>query len=86
MIIEVLMGEPPLKFSPLLAVAAGMTFLVKAGVLTGIFYVAAIVMFATAVVMTLVPQYGVLIFGFAVAGGFFFPGLKYYRQRRRAES
>lgn len=82
-ILEVLMGEPPLKFSPLLAVAAGMTFLVKAGVLTGIFYVAAIGMFATALVMALVPHYGVIIFGFAVAAGFFFPGLKYYRQQRR---
>jgi serine/threonine-protein kinase len=83
-VIEVLMGEPPLKFSPLLGVAAGMVFLVMAGVLTGIFYVAASVLFATAVVMALVPKYGVLLFGLATAGGFFFPGLKYYRQRARA--
>jgi serine/threonine-protein kinase len=81
-ILEVLMDEPPLKFSPLLAVAAGMMFLVKAGVLTGIFYVAAIVMFATAVLMARFPDYGVLMFGVAIAGCFFFPGLKYYRQRR----
>jgi serine/threonine-protein kinase len=85
-VIEVLMGEPPLKFSPLLGVAAGMVFLVMAGVLTGIFYVAASVLFATAVVMALVPKYGVLLFGLATAGGFFFPGLKYYRQRVRAAS
>ncbi len=83
-VIEVIMGEPPLKFSPLLAVAAATTFLVKAGVLTGIFYVAAGVMFITAVLMALFPHYGVLMFGVAVAGGFFFPGLKYYKQKQKA--
>ena len=83
-VIEVLMKEPPLKFSPLLAIAAATTFLVKAGVLTGIFYVAAGVMFITAVLMALFPSYGVLMFGFAVAGGFFFPGLKYYKQKQKS--
>ncbi len=83
-VIEVIMGEPPLKFSPLLAVAAATTFLVKAGVLTGIFYLAAGVMFITAVLMALFPHYGVLMFGIAVAGGFFFPGLKYYKQKQKS--
>ncbi|MBX7105637.1 MAG: serine/threonine protein kinase [Gemmataceae bacterium] len=82
-VLEVLMNQKPLTFSPLLAVAAGMVFVVMAGVLTGIFYVAAAAMFAIAVVMTQVPRYGVLLFGLGTAAGFFFPGLKYYRQRRK---
>lgn len=82
-IIEVLMQQPPLSFSPILAVAAGMVFLFKAGVLAGIFYIAAVVLFFTAVLMALFPQCGVLLFGLAAAGCFFFPGLKYYRQSRR---
>jgi serine/threonine-protein kinase len=83
-ILEVLMGQQPLTFSPLLAVAAGMVFLFKAGVLAGIFYIAAIEMFATAVFMAIFPQVGVLLFGLSTAACFFFPGLKYYRQRMRS--
>jgi serine/threonine-protein kinase len=80
-VLEVLMGYPPLTFSPLLAIAAGMVFLFKAGVLAGLFYFAALAMFATAVLMAIFPQAGVLLFGIVTAGCFFFPGLKYYRQR-----
>src|SRR5439155_18518586 len=82
-ILEVLMGQPPLTFSPLLAVAAGMIFLFKAGVLAGLFYIAAAVMFATALVMAVLPQVGILLFGILTAACFFFPGLKYHRQRLR---
>lgn len=78
-ILEVLMDQKPLTFSPLLAVAAGMVFVVMAGVLTGVFYVAAAAMFVIAVIMTQIPRYGVLLFGLGTAAGFFFPGLKYYR-------
>ena len=77
------MRYPPLTFSPLLAVAAGMVFLFKAGVLAGLFYIAAVAMFATAVLMALFPQVSVLLFGVVTAACFFFPGLKYYRQRLR---
>ena len=79
-ILEVLMGYPPLTFSPLLAVAAGMMFLFKAGVLAGLFYFAALAMFATAVLMALFPQVAVFLFGIVTAACFFFPGLKYYRR------
>jgi serine/threonine-protein kinase len=82
-VLEVLMGYPPLTFSPLLALAAGMVFLFKAGVLAGLFYFAALAMFATAVLMAIFPHFGVLLFGIVTAGCFFFPGLKYYRQRLR---
>jgi len=82
-IIEVLLKQPVLTFSPLLAVAAGMVFLVKAGVLAGLFYLASVVMFITAIFMALFPEVGVLLFGIMTALCFFIPGLKYYRQRTR---
>lgn len=82
-IIEVLLKQPVLTFSPLLAVAAGMVFLVQAGVLAGLFYLASVVMFITAILMALFPEVGVLLFGITTALCFFIPGLKYYRQRTR---
>lgn len=82
-ILEVLMNQKALTFSPLLGVAAGMVFLFQAGVLAGMFYIAAAAMFLTAVLMALFPQVGVLLFGITTAACFFFPGLKYYRQRIR---
>jgi serine/threonine-protein kinase len=82
-VLEAVMGQPPLTFSPLLAVAAGMIFLFKAGVLAGLFYIAAAAMFATALFMAAVPQVGILAFGIVTAACFFFPGLKYHRQRLR---
>jgi serine/threonine-protein kinase len=82
-VLEVLMGYPPLTFSPLLALAAGMVFLFEAGVLAGLFYFAALSMFVTAVLMARWPQMGVLLFGIVTAAWFFFPGLKYYRRARR---
>jgi serine/threonine-protein kinase len=80
-VLEVLMKEPPLTFSPLLAIAAAMVFLFQAGVLAGLFYFAALAMFVTAVLMAVFPQAGVLLFGIVTAACFFLPGLKYYRRR-----
>jgi serine/threonine-protein kinase len=88
--IEVLLGVGVLTLSPVLAVLAGMVFLVKAGTLSGAFYVGAAAFFVTAVVMALLPSlgvdpsYGVLLFGIVSAACFFCPGLKYYRQRAQA--
>ena len=80
-----LLGLPVLTLSPILAVIAGMTFVVKAGMLSGSFYVSAAVLFLTAVPMALCPPvYGPLMFGLASAVCFFVPGLKYHRQRMRA--
>jgi serine/threonine-protein kinase len=73
----------PLTLSPILPVIAGMTFVVQAGMLSGEFYVWAVVMFLTTVPMALFPDYGPLIFGAATAVCFFVPGLKYHRQRLR---
>ena len=55
-VIEVLLRLPVLTLSPVLAVAAGMVFVFKAGILSGRFYVTAAGMFLTAGVMAVVPQ------------------------------
>lgn len=88
-IVEMLLGLPVLELAPMLAVIAGMTFVVKAGMLTGAFYVQAVAMFATAIPMSLFvrdkhPGYAVLLFGIVTALCFFFPGLKYHLQRQRS--
>jgi serine/threonine-protein kinase len=82
--VEVLLGLKVLTLSPVLAVLAGMVFLVKAGMLSGWFYLAAAASFVTAVLMALFPSVGLFLFGFVSAACFFLPGLKYYRQRVRA--
>jgi predicted Ser/Thr protein kinase len=79
--LEAHLGLSPLKLSPVLGLIAGMVFLVKAGILSGAFYLQAAALFTTAGLMVLWPRYGHLVFGVVSAACFFFPGLKYYRQR-----
>ena len=79
--VEILLGLPVLTLSPVLALLSGMVFLVKAGILTGTFYVQAIALFVTAAVMAAWPTFGLSVFGVVSALCFFVPGLKYYRQR-----
>jgi len=57
---------------------------VKAGILSGAFYMQSALLFATALVMCLVPRYQHVIFGLVSAVCFFVPGLKYFRQRGRS--
>lgn len=83
-VVEILLGLQALTLSPILAVIAGMTFLAKAGMLSGAFYIAAACLYLTAVPMALYPRYGPLIFGLVSALCFFLPGLKYHRQRLRS--
>ncbi|MFO0928632.1 MAG: serine/threonine-protein kinase [Gemmataceae bacterium] len=85
-VLEILLGMHVLTLAPLLAVIAGMTFLVKAGMLTGAFYLSAAAEFLIAVPMALYPDYGILLFGGVTAVCFFVPGLKYYRQRLRSRA
>jgi eukaryotic-like serine/threonine-protein kinase len=84
--LEYLLGEDVLTLSPVVALMSGMVFLVKAGILTGTFYLQAAVLFATAFIMALPPlrPYAHFIFGVVSALCFFVPGLKYYRQSLRA--
>jgi serine/threonine-protein kinase len=82
-VIEVIQGQPSLTLSPVLPLIAAVVFCVKAGTLTGQFYLSAGAYFVTAVLMAAVPQVGHLLFGVVSAVTFFVPGLKYYRQRKR---
>jgi len=79
--LESYLGLPPLKLSPVLGLIAGMVFLVKAGILSGRFYIQAAALFLTAGLMAVLPDFAHLIFGAVSAACFFLPGLKYYRQR-----
>lgn len=85
--LELVLDLPILALSPLLGVVAGMVFLAKAGMLSGSFYVQAVVMFLTAVAMLFLKEseinYDILLFGVASAACFFAAGLKYYRRRKR---
>ncbi len=73
---------PVLTLSPVLGVIASMVFIVKAGILSGAFYIQSIALLITAVLMALLPEIAHLLFGIVSASCFFFPGLKYYRQRK----
>jgi serine/threonine-protein kinase len=80
-LVEMALGQPVLSLSPVLAILAGMVFLVKAGMLSGSFYISAAACFATSVLMARFPRYDLFLFGLVSAICFFVPGLKYYRQR-----
>lgn len=87
--VETILDLKALSFSPVLPLFASGVFLVKAGILSGEFYAQALALLLTAVGMawlrTLpVPDVGLTIYGVVSAACFFFPGLKYYRQRRGA--
>jgi len=84
-LIEVVKGQDSLTLSPVLPLIAGVVFFVKAGTLSGQFYVAAFAYFVTAMLMAQFPNVGHLIFGLVSAISFFVPGLKYYRQRKKSE-
>jgi serine/threonine-protein kinase len=83
--VEGLLRLDVLTLSPVLALLAGLVFFAKAGILSGVFYVQAAVLFGTALVMCLMPAYQHVIFGLVSAACFFVPGYKYFRQRLRAE-
>ncbi len=79
--VEALLGLAPLRLSPVLALLAGAVFVVKAGILSGEFYIPAAVLFATCIPMALFPDYGLTIFGVACALSFAIPGAKFHWQR-----
>ncbi len=91
--VEWIMHRPVLEFSPVLGTIAGIVFLVKAGTLSGRFYVQAVALFATSLLMAAIqvastrvgwlPNVSISLFGVVSAAAFFFPGLKYFRQQRR---
>ncbi len=85
-LVEMWLDLPALTLSPVLPLIAGMVFVIKAGILSGTFYMQAAALFAMSPVMAWFPEIGHLIFGAVSAVCFFVPGLKYYRQRIAAEA
>lgn len=86
-LVEWLLGLTVLELSPGLAVVGGMVFLSQAGMISGSFYVAAALMFLTAMPMAWFrtsPEIGLLLFGLVAAGCYFWYGFKYYRRRLRS--
>ncbi|MDG2223086.1 MAG: serine/threonine-protein kinase [Rubripirellula sp.] len=81
--IEWWLDMPVLTLSPLLGVISAMVFIIKAGMLNGVFYIQAIALLFASFLMALMPPYAHLIFGIVSAACFFVPGFKY--SRRRAE-
>ena len=90
-VIEPILGLETLRLSPILGLLTGAVFLVKAGILSGHFYVQAAILFASAPLMAWIQQhaaqtntldYSISLFGLLSGASFFFPGLKYHRQRR----
>ena len=94
--VESLLGLPVLTLSPVLALIAAVVFVVKAGILSGAFYLEAAALFATAILMAWwqgseaaavewpqrpAPTFSLTLYGFISAATFFVPGLKYYLQR-----
>ncbi len=78
--IEWLLKLPVLTLSPLLGVIAATVFVIKAGMLSGVFYIQAVVLLVAAVVMALYPPWSHLIFGIVAAACFFVPGYQYARR------
>jgi serine/threonine-protein kinase len=88
--IEWQLGLPVLTLSPVLGPVSGSVFLVKAAMLSGKFYVHAVVLCLTGLAMawlqrqSYVPNIGLTVFGVVSSLCFFLPGCKYYRQVRRS--
>lgn len=86
--VESVLDEPVLEFSPVLGCIAGIVFLAKAGILSGSFYLHAMALFATSLVMAAMarsgePNFSISLFGVVSGLTFFLPGLKYYRQQKK---
>jgi len=82
-LIEYQLDEPVLKLAPVLAIISAMVFVIKAGMLSGKFYIQAVCLLLAAGAMARWPGFGHTIFGVVSAACFFIPGLLYYRERLR---
>ena len=75
------LGLKTLSLSPILGVITAMIFIIKAGILSGAFYVQAAMLLFASVLMAIFPSVAHVIFGVFSGLAFFIPGLKYYRQK-----
>ncbi len=86
-VVEWTLGLDVLSLSPVLGLISGMVFLVKAAILSGKFYIQAVAMFLTGIMMALmplwpIPDLRIALFGVVSGLSFFIPGFKYHNQRR----
>src|SRR4029077_14791056 len=56
-VIEMLMGLPVLSLSPVLAIFSGMVFFIKAGILSGLFYIPSAALFLSGAIMAMCPRF-----------------------------
>lgn len=78
---ESFLGLDLFRLAPVMCMVAAMVFLIKAGSLSGSFYIQSIALFTTAIAMGLFPDFALVLFGIVSWACFFFPGVKYHRQR-----
>ena len=80
--LEALLGLHVLELAPVLGLIAGTVFLIKAGILSGEFYIQAAALYVTSLAMAVWPEWGLVLFGVVSAGCFFLPGYKFHRQHK----
>lgn len=80
--LEYWLGLKPLELSPVLPLVMGLVFLAKAAMLSGAFYVQAVALFLTSLLMARWPHLAHVIFGIVSALCFFLPGWQYHRRRK----
>lgn len=73
------------RLAPVMCMVAAMVFLIKAGCLSGTFYIQTGALFVTAFLMGMFPNYALAIFGVVSSACFFFPGVKYHKLRLKNE-
>jgi eukaryotic-like serine/threonine-protein kinase len=83
-LLEWLLGLPVLSLMPVLAITNGMLYMIKAGILSGAFYLYAALVFLSIFPMVAFPRFSPLIFALASGVGFFATGLQYHLRRRRS--
>ena len=83
-LLEMQLDLPPLTLSPILPIVSGMVFLIKAGMLSGEFYIQSAALYLTAILMPVCSKLGfefdITLYGVVCAACFFIPGLKHFRQ------
>jgi hypothetical protein len=83
-LVEWLLGLPVLTLAPMIAVTNGMLFMIKAGILSGGYYIQAALIFMAVFPMAWFPRFAPIIFGIVAAFCFFVTGWKYRLRRLRS--
>jgi serine/threonine-protein kinase len=83
-LVEWLLDFPVFALAPMIAVTNGMLFMIKAGILSGDYYLQAGLTFLAIFPMVAFPRFAPLIFGVIASACFFVTGLKYRLRRLRS--